>query len=186
MMAGRSRVRGCAGITMVELLAALAISAMIVIGGLMLVRYMITTADTNRDKTVASLEVQHVGFWISEDAVQAQTVDLGPYQGFPLTLTWTALDELDTEISNEVVYSLGNMTGIFGNNLWRLERTQSVDSVSLGTSVVGKYLEPDATECVENAHEFVSSLIVRVAATVDRSRANNTYEIHPRAFTEWL
>jgi hypothetical protein len=186
MMAGRSRARGPAGITMVELMVALAISALIVTGSLMLVRYMITAADTNRDKTVASLEVQYVGFWISEDAQQAQTVDVGPYQGFPLTLSWTELDELDNEIPNEVVYSLGNMTDIFGNNLWRLERTQSVDSVSLGTSVVGKYLEPDSTECVESPHHFVSSLIVRVAATVDRSRANSTYEIHPRAFTEWL
>ncbi len=185
-MSGRSRVRGHAGITMVELLAALAISAVIVSGGLMLVRYMITTADVNRDKTVASLEVQYVGFWISEDVVQAQTVELGAYHGFPLTLTWIEFDEVGTEIPNEVVYSVGNMTDIFGNNLWRLERTQSVDGVSLGTSVVGRYLDPDATESVENPHEFVSSLIVRVAAIVDRSRANSTYEIHPRAFTEWL
>jgi hypothetical protein len=171
---------------MVELMVALAISMIIVVGSLILLRYMITVADDNRDKTLASLEVQYVGFWISEDVVQAQTVELGSYHGFPLKITWTEWDEEDTEIMNEVIYEVGNVTDMFGNDLWRLYRTHSVDGASLGTSLVGQYLERDSTECIESEHEFVSSLILRVAAKVDRSTGNNTYEIHPRAFCLWL
>jgi prepilin-type N-terminal cleavage/methylation domain-containing protein len=182
MMFSRRILGGRAGVTMIELMVALAVTAVILIGALIVTRYMIVSADDNRDKTFASLQVQYVGFWVSEDVVQAQTVELGSYHGFPLTLTWTEPDET----VNEVVYSAGNMTDVFGNNLWRLEREQWVDSVSLGKSVVGEYLVPAATECVRNPHEFVSSLVLSVGARLDRSEATNTYEIHPRAFTEWL
>jgi len=186
MISGKRNAGGQAGFTMVELMVALAISMIIVVGSLILLRYMITVADTNRDKTIASLEVQYVGFWVSEDVVQAQTVELGSYHGFPLEITWTEFDEEDNEIPNEVIYEVGNVTDMFGNDLWRLYRTHWVEGDSLGTSLVGQYLERDSTECIESKHEFVSSLILRVAAKVDRSTGNNTYEIHPRAFCLWL
>ena len=178
----KRRMGGRRGLTMVEIMVALAVSAVILIGALVLTRYMIVAADDNRDKTFASLQVQYAGFWISEDVVQAQIVELGDYHGLPLTLTWTEPDDT----VNEVVYTAGNMTDVFGNNLWRLEREQWIDSVSLGKSVVGEYIVPASTECVRNAHEFVSSLVLRVGAKVDTSEAVNTYEIHPRSFTQWL
>jgi len=63
-----------AGFTMAELIIAVAVSTLIVIGSLIFLRYMITVADDNRDKTMATLEVQYVGFWISEDVAQAQSM----------------------------------------------------------------------------------------------------------------
>ncbi|TET74804.1 MAG: prepilin-type N-terminal cleavage/methylation domain-containing protein, partial [Dehalococcoidia bacterium] len=112
MVCGKQERRGQAGLTMVELMVALAISVLIVVGSLVFLRYMITVAADNRDKTLTTLEVQYVGFWISEDVVQAQEIclggcepeDAGDLDGFPLILKWEEWNKLHREtITYDVV-----------------------------------------------------------------------------------
>jgi prepilin-type N-terminal cleavage/methylation domain-containing protein len=193
------------GFTMVELLVAIAISGVIVVGSLMLLSRIITVSDENRNKTTASQEVQYVGFWISEDIIQAQTITLGdPVTGFPLTVWW-----LDTgnDAEHTVIYSLeGPQDG-----LYKIEREKWIyqpgpGNVSQGKTLVGKYLvgqdindvdkDGNKTEWLTKANRYialqedplvgkVSSLKLNVTANVHNRVATNEYEIHPRAFSRW-
>ena len=201
MVCGKQKRRGQAGFTLVELMVAVAISALIVLGSLVFLRYTITVADDNRDKTMATLQVQYVGFWISEDVVQAQTIEFEaeleeqpePQHGFPLRLTW---DEWDGSQSETITYYVED---IEDGDLWRLMRTrdvyEGVDLVSSATSLVAEHLVPwsDAEgegtrvcRMVYDAeYDIMKSLVVEVAARADRSEASSTYEIYPRAVVDW-
>ena len=197
MVWGKQERKGQAGLTMVELMVALAISVLIVVGSLVFLRYMITVAADNRDKTMATLEVQYVGFWISEDVVQAQTINVGnisgDVDGFPLIIEWTEWDGLRNE---KITYKLEPMEG---EDLWRLMRTRDVyDGLehSIATSLVAEYLvlwddaEKTGTRCCrmvyDAEYDTMKSLVVEVAARADRSEASSTYEIYPRAVVDWL
>jgi len=182
---------------MAELIIAVAVSTLIVIGSLIFLRYMITVADDNRDKTMATLEVQYVGFWISEDVAQAQAIDVGnisgDVDGFPLILTW---EEWDGSQSTTITYYFETMDG---GELWRLMRTQMVEPAEgpavSGTSQIAEYLVPwdDAEETGTKCCRMVygaakgemESLIVHVVARADRSEASSMYEIYPRTVVEW-
>ena len=185
---------------MVELMVALSISMLIVVGSLILLRYMITVADDNRDKTLATLEVQYVGFWISEDVVQAQTINVGnisgDIDGFPLIITWVTWDG---SVEETITYDVESMDE---GDLWRMMRTREVklngefDPLQSGTSQVAQYLVPwDAVEetgtrCCRMVYGAkkgeMESLIVHVAARADRSEASSMYEIYPRVVVGWL
>ena len=198
MVCGKQDRRGQAGFTMVELMVAIAISVLIVVGSLVFLRYMITVAADNRDKTITTLEVQYVGFWISEDVVQAQEICLGGCDdedppdpdGFPLVLKW---EKWDGSQSETITYYVENMEG---EDLWRLMRTRDVYDgegalVSTATSLVAEYLVPwseaegEGTRSCAMVYDTMKSLVVEVAARADRSEASSTYEIYPRAVVEW-
>jgi hypothetical protein len=96
--------------------------------------------------------------------------------------------------NNTVIYSVQSMPG--GTDLWELKREHvrvvGLDTVSSGNATVGRYLDATVTECHRNEYvdlehpgNSISALELRVAASVDRSSANSTYEIHPRAFCVW-
>ena len=176
---GNVGVRAGRGFSMVELLVALALSTLILVGGVEILRYMVLTVRANGDETLASLQVQYAGFWINEDTLQAERVSVGngtwPAEqlpgpcrernpdgieifGFPLTLGWVDGDGGN----NTVVYSLvmGNYTLPDENGcpLAQLRRNheclnQDLDrdpGKSQGESVIGDYLDPGATGCYLN------------------------------------
>ena len=194
MVCGKQKRRGQAGFTLVELMVAVAISALIVLGSLVFLRYTITVADENRDKTMATLQVQYVGFWISEDVVQAQTIEIGASHGFPLTIIW---QEWDGSQSETITYYVED---IEDGDLWRLMRTrdvyEGVDLVSSATSLVAEHLVPWSDAEGEGTrvcrmvydveYDIMKSLVVEVAARADRSEASSTYEIYPRAVVDWF
>ena len=192
-----------AGFTLAELMVAVVISAIIIIGSMMFLTYMITVADVNRDKTVASLEVQYVGFWINEDVAQAQEIwlgdEAGDVDGFPLTLKW---EENDKTHKEEIRYDVEEMEG---GELWRVIRTRDVyidegsgyymDTAQSGTSQVAEYLikwpgENDmrtgiCRKVYSTDYGNVYSLVLEAAAKADRSEASSSYEIYPRAVAQW-
>lgn len=197
--------RGQRGFTMVELVIVIAISSAIVVGSLMLLGRIITVSDENRNKTTASQEVQYVGFWVSEDVIQAQNITLGnATTGFPLTVSW-----LDTGNNEEhtVIYNLeGPKDGSY-----KIEREEwiyqaGLGNVSQGKTLLGQHLvgqdsndvdkDWNTTEWLTRAYKYtapqedplvgkVSSLILEVTANVYNRVATNEYEMHPRAFSRW-
>ena len=177
----RSRI-GQWGFTLAELMVAIAVGAIIMGGSMAILYRMVTVSADHRDETMAVLQVQFVGFWISEDVVQAQNVIIGKTpqaNGEFLTVRWTEWDET----VKEVAYRVSNMEAWWqDDDLWRLTRTQSVDGVSQGNATVAEYLDRDLTFCEwtsDQASELV--LKVEVFARVDENEASATYEIFPRA-----
>ena len=166
--------------TLAELMVAIAVSALIVVGSLLILRHVAVVTAENRSEMLAKLQVQYVGFWISEDALQAQSVGLKDPDpegiGFPLTLTWKEWDGDE----NKVTYEVEGMVDEMGRNLWRLKRGHTLNGESQGTIVVGEYLDPGLTRCFwdESSDDL---LVLEVTARVDRNEASDRYEIQPRA-----
>ncbi len=200
---------GQRGFTMVELLVAIAIAAVIVVGSLALLWNMVTVADENQERTIASMEVQYVGFWISEDVIQAQCVEVGNattegvVTGFPLVIRWR---DDSNNMNNRVTYTLVEQTE--QNGMYQLQRKHEagpqVGNVTvyetLNESIVGRYLvvgydtedldsDGNTTELStgvwRNQKTYVSYLSLQATAKVDRSVASNEYEIHPRTYSIW-
>ena len=191
MKAFTSRKKGIGsqrGFTLTEILIVLVISAFLLVGSSQMVYHMVVTSATDRHKANALIQVQYVGFWVSEDVMQARPdgVSLGGGQGLPLNITWT---EWDGDF-NQVVYSVQGYT-VGGEQLEKLNRqhlfTPKGGSVmDKGTTVVGEFLDPGGTSCewVTDAVEggnVTAVLKLTVAANVDGQVASRTYEINPRS-----
>jgi len=182
VLGARGKLRG---VTLVELMVALAVSGMVLVGTAMVMRHVVMAAGEQRDDTMAVLEVQLSGFWINEDVVQAQSIRLGDPGGigFPLTLEWTDWDG----DRDRVTYGIQGMEDELGRSLWQLVRTQERDTgsgyESMGSAFVGEYLDPGTTKCYWSPTGD-NVLVLEVSALVDQSEASSTYEMNPRALTQ--
>jgi len=171
--------------TLIELLVAIALAAIVLAGTMTIARYLIVGSAQSAERTIARLEVQYVNFWLSEDVVQAQIIDIGDTStGFPLEISWTTSEG----ISNIVTYSFADIDEVTG--LGRLMRTHVIGEDN-STSLVAEKLDTEATVCyqktVGHLHEEVAVLAVDVTAKVGLSEASSHYEIHPRITdVEWL
>ena len=180
LLSQKKRNRSQLGFTLAEIVIAIAVSALIVVGSVELVSHMVIGSAKNRANTMAMLQVQYVGFWITEDAVQARAdrINLGDAQGFPLTIDWIAWNGDE----NRIMYSIS------GSPLWTLNREQLIKKsgqsvfASLGNTTVGQYLDPGGTGCSWLTGGNVTDVLkVDVAADVEGKVATRTYEINPRS-----
>ncbi len=161
------------GFTLPEMLVSLTLCTFIVIGGGEMLRQIILASSKGTDGTVAVIQVQNSAFWLTQDAMQAQCVQLGdPVTGWPLTLTWTDWDNVD----HAVTYSMGNMTDDEGRTLWEMIRSDSVTGEAV---TVGQYLDRNNT--VVDWHATRENILVLdVKAKVGEEWETRTYEIQPR------
>ncbi len=143
---GNRKKRSQRGFTLVELMIAIAVSTMLMVGSAQLLSHMVVTSAQNRAETMAMLQVQYVGFWVTEDVVQARPdeVTLGDNQGFPLTIQWTQWNG-DEHI---IVYSVDEED----DETWTLYRHEwytpkGSSEVDNGITVVGELLDPTGTQC---------------------------------------
>ena len=176
----RSR-RSQLGFTMVELVIAVAVSAVILVGSGAALHAMLVSTGDSSDKTLARLEVQYANFWISEDVIQATEVDIGNITDlrYPYPFLYLWLDTWPYGGLQTVEYSVEDMKDKLNRDLWRLYRT--TDS---GTTVVAEYLDPLLTSCSQKQlgnGTLVNVLVLEVASQVDNQRASGSYEINPRA-----
>ncbi len=161
------------GFTLAEMLVSLSLCAFVVVGGGEMLRQLVIANAHGTDGTMAVIQVQNAAFWLTEDAMQAQKVELGdPTTGFPLTLEWTDWDN----VHHVVTYSMGNMTDEEGRTLWEMERH---DSVTDQTVVVADSLDPDETLIDWHATRD-ATLVFEVMSQVGQEYETRTYEIQPR------
>jgi prepilin-type N-terminal cleavage/methylation domain-containing protein len=169
------------GFTLAELMIAMAVSALLIVGSAQILHHIVVVSAEDRAQANAILQVQYVGFWISEDVMQAKPdrnsgVHLGSAQGFPLTIQWT---EWDGDV-NQVIYSVA------GTKIWTLSREHLLKPngetafTSYGATLIGEYLDTAGTRCYwsETAADV---MVLEVASNVDGKVANRTYEINPRS-----
>jgi len=165
------------GFTLVEFTVAVAIAAIILVGSVALLNYMVVGAAKNNDKTMAQLQVQYVGFWIGEDVLQAQEISSAG-ESFPLVMRWAKGGGNET-----ITYDL-EQTGVdsrTGLALGSLMRTDS-DGLGNSTTLVGENLVIDTARCCRKTvdGEAVNVLVIKVDSKVDEGVGNATYEISPR------
>jgi prepilin-type N-terminal cleavage/methylation domain-containing protein len=177
----KQRKRSQLGFTLAEMVIAIAVSALLVVGSFELVSHMVITSARNRANTMAMLQVQYVGFWVTEDVVQARPEDvtltdlsIPDASHFPLTIQWT---QWNGDV-NQITYSVVGQT--LSRNYQYTPKGGSV--IDMGTAVVGESLDLAGTRCEWVTGGNVTHVLkLEVTANVDGKVATRTYEINPRS-----
>jgi len=114
------------GFTLVELIIAIAITAIITTGVTMTIFQVFTGNARSSNHMIAVRQVQNAGYWVSHDAQMAQLVVTTGVSGFPLILTWTDWDGTEHQVTYDIVN---------GDELKRSEGATE--------TIVAKYIDPD-------------------------------------------
>jgi prepilin-type N-terminal cleavage/methylation domain-containing protein len=80
------------GFTLIELVAALAVTCFIGVGVSMATAQVVNQGGRNSDYNTASRHAMNAIHWISRDAQMAQIVETNGSSGFPLNLSWVEWD----------------------------------------------------------------------------------------------
>ena len=152
------------GLTLVELMIAIVLAAIVTAGITMTFAHLLAGSTRTSNHMTAVRQVQSAGYWVSQDALQAQNVTPdGGDSGFPLIMTW----EWEAT-KNEVTYII-----TIDN---KLQRTRSVGGVVTNTGVIAQFLDSTQTECA-----FVGGVLrFEVTATVGGQSETRVYEVKPR------
>ena len=157
------------GFTLIELIIAITIAALIT-GGITYAVMQILTINTRASNhMVAVRQVQQAGKEVSKDALQAQNVTRGVNQGFPLAFNWT---EWGTNYTHRVTYTLEG-TGA----LKKLQRQHVDPALNTTTNTtVAEYISSASFVQLPGgpAYNFT------VTATVGDQSETRLYEVQPR------
>jgi prepilin-type N-terminal cleavage/methylation domain-containing protein len=163
--------KGQRGFTLIELIIAIAIAALITGGISAAIMQILTINVRDSNHMIAVRQVQQAGKEVSKDTLQAQSVNATtPSQGFPLTLTWT---EWGTNQTHTVNYTLEDMSG----GLKKLQRKHFDSALnSTTTTIVAEYISSASFVKLPSAvvYDFT------VTATVGDQSETRIYEIEPR------
>jgi prepilin-type N-terminal cleavage/methylation domain-containing protein len=166
------------GFTLVELMIAIAVSGVIT-GAITTTVYQVVTGNfrTNNHMT-AVRQVQEAGYWVSHDALMAQSVELAGESvddpdgtRFPFTLTWT---EWDTNDVHHVVYSLD------GNEL---QRIHSINGTTEASIIIAEFIDPEPakTSCDWDGGVLTFTVTATVGAgSAQEQSETRVYEVKPR------
>jgi prepilin-type N-terminal cleavage/methylation domain-containing protein len=161
------------GFTLVELIIAVAITAIIVASVTTAIFQVFTGNARTSNHMTAVRQVQEAGYWVSHDAQMAQSVNATTTSPAILQLTWT---DWESSSGHKVIYSLQDMPG--SAVLKRLQRSYSINGTAQNSSIIARYIDssPPQTSC-----DFTDGkLIFTVTATVGSGSETRVYEIVPR------
>lgn len=159
------------GLTLVELVIAMTVGAMIAGAVVASMFQLFTVSDRNSNYNAAFTQVQNAGYWVSQDAVQAQEVTLTP--------DFITLDWVDWEgDAHQVVYTLEGAS----DGLKELKRSYYIkdspesEFVLQQTIIVAQYIDPANTSCTWDGN--VLTLVI--TAQVGDQTVTRTYKVEPR------
>jgi hypothetical protein len=128
---------------MIEMVAVVAVMA--VIGGSLTstIYQMYTAADLGANRLAAIKEVESAVYWVSRDVQMAQVLEVGSGSGLPFTINWVEWDNADYQIA----YSLE------GGDL---VRRYSIDGGASVRQLVARNISADAelTNCQFSGGQF--------------------------------
>jgi prepilin-type N-terminal cleavage/methylation domain-containing protein len=150
----KSLKKGQAGFTLIEVIAAVAITGIISLGASIATGQVLNQTSRNNDYTTASRNTLNALYWISRDVTMAQTID--GWEGFPqsedLSLSWVGWD--NTEYSAN--YTLDN--GI-------LRRVYSEGGQAITTFIAGNINSNAAlTSCISDNGTLTVTITSSVGA----------------------
>ena len=169
----RSRValRSQAGLTLIELLVAIAIIGAMGAAAVGATFQLLNASRQANDEQLAISQVRSAEHWITRDTLTSQTVtpnEVNP-SGFPLVLTWESFDGT----SNTLTYSMLDSPS---GSLKLLER-YAINGAATSTTIVAEYIDATLTSCSYSG----TTLTVTVAATAREYTGTRTFEAKPRS-----
>jgi prepilin-type N-terminal cleavage/methylation domain-containing protein len=125
------------GLTLLELLITIALTAIVTTAITMAIGQIFTGSTRSSNHMAVVREVQEAGYWVSLYTYMANNMEITGYSGFPLTLHWIdfALDE-----EHDVVFSLDS-SGLRGSYYV----DDVFDEEKTGKIPVFEFVDPDGT-----------------------------------------
>ena len=165
----RRMARGQGGFTLIEVLAALAVTGIIALGATTASFLVLNQGTKNGDYVTASQHSMNAIYWISRDAQMSQTIVPGETSGFPLTLDWVEWDNTD----HEVVYHIEGAS---------LYRSYSIDDSELRDTLVAQYIDTigENTVCTFADRVLTVKMTATVGEGVNTVSVTKEREIAPR------
>ncbi len=173
--------RTCRGLTLVELLVALAVGSLIIVGASKVLTQLFILVPKAESSMLAMRQVQFAGHWIDRDATMAQVITPTPNlftisTATPLIISYVNWDATKTTVT----YSVDTNKKLQRNVVVTNEKTGSVisssqiqvaDSIA---SIKAQYTEPTGMDR--------KALKVTIVATVGSASENRTFQTSPRSF----
>lgn len=160
------------GITLVELLVAMLVTGIITASITATVWQVFTINSRSLNHMTAVRQVQSAGYWVSQDALMAQTVNTENLSGPQdiVQLSWTDWDGT----SNNVTYSIDINS--------RLKRSQEGAGVSaVASCIVPKSLtDSNGTSCNFTNGKLIFTVKVKVGSGSTAGTELRVYEVTPR------
>ena len=156
------------GFTLLEMLLALLIGA-IITGGITatIFQVVIGSARTN-NHMIAVRQVQNAGYWVSHDGQMAQDVELGAASGFPLILTWTDWYADEHEVTYDIVDN-------------KLTRIYSVNEGTPSQTLVAQFIDLTNTSCEKDTDSvLILTVTARLGTGSQQASETRVYEVKPR------
>jgi len=164
-----NKYRNQKGFTLIEMLVVIALTGIIAAAATMAIHQVLTGTVLSNDQNTAINQVRNAGYWISRDALMAQSVNITGASDFPLTLRWTDRDHNE----HQVDYTLEDMpSGTFK----RLQRQETINDAQVTTTTVGQYIDVGNTDC----HWDGEVLTVNITAQVGDKTETRTFQVKPR------
>ncbi len=160
------------GITVIELIIAMALSVIIAGAITATILQVINGSNLTNNHMTAVRQVQNAGYWVSHDAQMAQSVNTTDPDGFPLTLTWAAWDTIE----HEVIYSSENTT----DGLTSLQRSYSVNGSTVDTTFVAQYVDLATTSANFTGGELIFTVTATVGTGSQAESETRFYKVVPR------
>ena len=165
------------GFTLIEILVAVAVGAMVVAAASGVIIQLLQSSRTSFHMT-ALRQVQAAGYWVSQDVLQTQEVP--DTDNYFLYVTWT---DIDTDHIYKVYYSLQDMASVSLKQFERqeVETDADLNPVSDTTIIVARYIDSSQTSCTWDTDAKI--LTFTVTATMNEQAETRVYEVKPRALS---
>lgn len=162
------------GFTLVELMIALAILAIIINAVVMVIYQLYNVGFARTNHIIAVREVQNASHWLALDGQKAATLQLsGDADGFPLTISWNSTDGSQYQ----VVYTI-----LPDNELQRQHYTnRAINPNPDNTTIAARFIDPSRTSCnVSAGNELTVNITTAVDIYHGAYSETRTYRFFPR------
>lgn len=171
------------GFTMIEMVVVIAIGSLVMLVAAAALMQVAARSAPISDHTIAVHQLQNAGYWVSSDALKAQSVMLDDPETAEVTefLTLRWVEDWGSGSSIRVAYTLEEVPGGL-NELWRHEQLYDEQNNPVGNetlSLIAQYIE-SSSSCSWDSGERVLTLTIE--GRVGEEFESRTYTVKPRPF----
>jgi type II secretory pathway component PulJ len=164
--------RGQKGITLLEILVALGITAAVspLLAGIISQTFAVNETTTNRETAVKQIE--SALYYLSRDVQMAQIITAED-TGFPLSLTWTEWDNTRHDVTYEIISPADSSP--------YLQRDELINTIPQVARIVATNIDiPVGAASCEYDEGIVSGFLTVTVGTINSATETREFQIIPR------